>query len=407
MDILALQSEKILVLGRGIVVDRVQSLGISTDFPSEDIKELGNPAIVAVVKDIPEVKVDIECFDTNCELITLLQGGDPHAATPPTEFPISADNFLKVGFLFPVKEVGSTNALKTGAVGNAQITSLGYRYTVDGSATETMSFSSDNKFWSDNSAAYESFTASGSDTFNLDNATYGATILWKTNRRSFCVSVDGVRKTEGSEAQVLAGTADYWIDASGTPHVLTFGTAPDSGSIVEILYPCATTQAFGAGVHEDAAIYPGAIKGKDIPVKINAAGIDRVQAVNFTVDFPSEAIKEMGNTQIVGTINDIPTVSGDFSVLDQDGNTFAKLCGKTSLADAKAVGVEDFIETLPIEVQLLDPSDHATVLKTIYLPKIIITSEGHTSRVGEQLTQTFNFKCAAGETATIYRGERP
>lgn len=405
-EIIALQSEKILVLGNGIVLDRVQSLGITGNLPSEDIKELGNPAIVAVVKDTPEVTLDIEAFDVNCELITLLQGGDPHAATPPTSFPITVDAFKKVGFLFPVKEVGSFSALKTGVVGNAQVSSISYRYAVDGNATESMSFASDNKFWSDNSAAYESFTQGATPVanFNLDNATYGGTILWKTNTRTFVVAVDGVRKLEGTEAQVTAGTADYWIDASGTPHILKFGVVPDSGAVIEAIYPCVTTQVFDETAHETSAIYPGAIKGRDIPVRIATNLVKRVQSVNFTIDIPTESIKEMGNLQVVGTVGDIPTVSGDITVLDRDGDVFAALCNETSLASAKALSIEDFVETLALKVELLDPADHVTVLKTVYLPKITITTEGHTSRVGDRLTQTFGFKNAAGSIPTIYRG---
>lgn len=408
-DIIALQSEKILVLSQGVVVDRVQSLGIAGNLPSEDIKELGNPVIVDVVRDIPEVTVDIEAFDVNCELITLLQGGDPHAATPPTSFPIQVDSFKKVSFLFPVKEVGTTNALKTGIVGNAQINSINYRYSIDGNATESMSFTSDNKFWSDNSAAYESFTQSATPvtTFNLDNATYGLTIEWKTNRRTFVVAVDGVRKTEGTSGQVAAGTADYYINAVGSPHVLTFGTAPDVGNVIDILYPCVTTQAFGSGVHEASAVYPGAIKGKNIPVWISTSKLSRIQSVSFTIDIPSEYIKEMGNIQTVGTVGDTPNVSGEITVLDRDGDIFAKLCNQASLAAAKALSIEDFVETLSLTVKLLDPDDNSTVLKTIYLPQITITSEGHTTRVGDRLTQTFSFKNAGGTVPYLYRGDLP
>jgi len=409
-DIIALQSEKILVVGRGTVVDRVQSLGVNTTLPSEDVKELGNPAIVDTVEDIPETTVDIEAFDTNCELITLLQGGDPHAATPPTQFDITADDFKTVGFLFPVKEVGSTNALKTGVVGNAQVRSINYRYDVDGTATESLSFGSDNLFWSDNSAAFESFTATPSQTdFPLDVATYGLSIEWKTDTFSFCVDVEGVRKTEGTSAEVTAGTADYYIDDVSSPHVLIFGTGLDTGQIVNILYPCVTTQAFGSGVHESSAVYPGAIKGRNIPIRIGTGGdiVRRVQSVNFTIDIPVEVIKEMGNTQVVGSIGDIPTVSGDFTVLDRDGRVFSELCGQTDLPTAKAVSVGDFVKTLSLEVKLLDPDDNSTVLKTIYLPKIVITGLSHTTRVGDQIAQVFNFKNAAGEVPAIYRGEKP
>lgn len=411
-DILALQAQKILVLSQGNVIDRIQSLGSTGELPSEEIKELGNPAIVAVVKDIPEVAVDIEAYDTNCELMTLLQGGDPHAATPPTSFDITADAFRKVNFLYPVKRETTTTVLKTCGIGAAQVTSIGYGYTADGMGTETMSFAADNKFWANNSAAYEGFTQSATPvtTFDLDVATYGGTIEWKTDQYTFIVAVNGIRQTEGTSAQVGTGDADYYIDVGaggGGADVLTFGTAPAIGAYIDIIYPCVTTQVFGSGVHEGSAIYPGAIKGKNIRVEINAGKIFRAQSCNISIDFPATVIKELGSVTSPGTIVDIPSVTGDISVLDRDGDLFAKMCGQASLEAAKGLSIEDFVDTLPVEIKLYDPDDNATVLKTIYLPKISITTEGITGRVGEQLTQTFGFKLAAGEIATVYRGSKP
>jgi len=411
-DILGLQGHKILVLGSGVVVDRIQSLGCNGEIPFEEIKELGNPAIVAVVKDIPNVTIDTEAFDVNCELVTLLQGGDPHAATPPTTFNINTDSFRAINFLFPVKEETTTTVLKTCGIGAARLTSLKYGYSVDGNATEGMSFSADNKFWADNSAAYEGFTQSATPVtiFDLDEATYGGTVEWGTNKRTFSVSVNGVRKKEGTSGQVTAGTADFYISpgtGGGGADQLIFGTAPSVSAYIDVIYPCVTTQVFASGVHEGSTTYPGAIRGKNIRLEINAAQMYRVQSVNINVEFPNTTIKELGNTMAVGTILDIPTVSGDISVLDRDGDFFARLCGETSLVDAKGVSLEDFSDTLPLEIKMYDPDDNSTILKTVYLPKISITSEGHSSRVGEQLTQTFNFQLAAGEVAKIYRGPRP
>jgi len=411
-DILALQSEKILVLSQGIVCDRMQSLGCNGDIPFEEIKELGNPAIVAVVKDIPNVTIDTEAFDVNCELISLLQGEDPHAATPVTQFDILASNFRKVNFLFPVKEETSTTVLKTCGVGAAQVTSINYKYAVDGNATESMSFSADNKFWADNSAAYEGFIQSATpvDTFDLDEATYGGTIEWATNKRTFSVSVSGVRKKEGTEVQVLAGTADFWISpgtGAGGADQLIFGANPAVSAYIDIIYPCVTTLVFGSGAHEGGSVYPGAIRGKNIRLEISAAQMYRVQGVNVSIEFPNEQIKELGNTMSPGTIIDIPNVTGDISVLDREGDFFAKLCNVADLATAKGLSIEDFSDTIPLEIKVMDPDDDVTVLKTIYLPKISITSEGHSSKVGDKLTQTFNFKLTAGEVAQIFRGERP
>lgn len=405
MSIIRLKSDRILMACSGNIIDRVQSLGNSTDFPSEDIKELGNPLVVSVIKDVPSITVDAEAFDANCELITVLQGGNPKAATPPTVFDITAEAFKKVHFIFPVKQVVGTNALKTGVISASQVTGLNYRYAVDGTATESLSFLANNKHWVYQSAAYEGFVGNGTTkVFNLATATYGGARNFGTNKNIICVMVDGLVNYEGSEAEVIAGTKDFFYTA--LTDSITFGTAPANNAKIDVTYPCLTVLSYPQSVHEGEDIYPGGIKGKNIPVLINAGKIDRVQSVNITVSFPTIDILEMGNVNKVATEVDIPEVTGDISVLDRDGDIFAKMCNKAGLnATYPVLGVSD-LGSVELEIKLLDPSDNSTILKTIYLPAVEIVGEGHTSRVGENLTQTFNFKLTANTKATIYRGAR-
>jgi len=391
----------------GTIIDRLQSLGSTTDFPSEDIKELGNVSVVSVVKDVPDVTIDTEAFDVNCELLTLLHGGDPHAATPPTSFEMTAENIKKVNFIFPIREETGDLALKTGVIYAAQLTALNYRYSVDGNATESMTFMSDNKHWVYQSAAYEQFIGDGTTvTFELDTATYGGARNYGTNKNIIGCVVDGVIKYEGSQAERIAGTKDFDYVA-GTDDIV-FGTAPASGAVIDVIYPCLTQQTFASTVHEGETVYPGAIKGKNIPVVITAGKLDRVQSINISISYPSTNILEMGNANKVAVVIDTPEITGDISVLDRDGDAFAKFCAGTALdASTPVFGLDDFDTAISLEVKLLDPDDNSTVLKTLYIPSIEIVGESHTSKVGDNLTQTFNFKITANSNMTIYRGSKP
>jgi len=407
MSIIRLKSDRILMAAGGTIIDRLQSLGSTTDFPSEDIKELGNVAVVSVVKDVPDVTIDTEAFDTNCELLTLVHGGDPHAATPPTSFVMTAENIKKVNFIFPVREEIGDLALKTGVIYAAQLTALNYRYSVDGNATESMTFMSDNKHWVYQSAAYEQFVGDNSTvTFELDTATYGGARNYGTDKNIIGLVIDGVKMYEGSEAERIAGTKDFNYVAATDD--IVFGTVPALNAVIEVIYPCLTQQTFASTVHEGETVYPSGIKGKNIPVVINAGKLDRVQSINVSISYPNINILEMGNENKVAVVIDTPEITGDISILDRDGDAFAKFCAGAALDASNPVyGLEDFDTAIPIEIKILDPDDNTTVLKTLYIPNVEIVGEGHTSRVGDNLTQTFNFKITANTNMTIYRGSKP
>ena len=102
----------------------------------------------------------------------------------------------------------------------------------------------------------------------------------------------------------------------------------------------------------------------------------------------------MGNTSVVGYITEPPDVTGDITVLDTDNEIVALLTTGT-IADADGYGefgVNEYEErTLALEVQLKDPTDNATIKKTVKIPYMRITSDGTSSNVGGQLTQTFSF----------------
>jgi len=154
---------------------------------------------------------------------------------------------------------------------------------------------------------------------------------------------------------------------------------------------------------------PAAIRGKNIPVTIGVEHMYRVQSVTIRGTFPNTKVMEMGNTSIVGYVVDPPDVSGDITVLDTDNEIVALLTTGT-ITDADGYGeygVDEYEErTLALTVQLRDPADNTTAKKTIKIPYMRITSDGITSNVGGQLTQTFSFMSNDAQ-CIVYSGGVP
>jgi len=157
---------------------------------------------------------------------------------------------------------------------------------------------------------------------------------------------------------------------------------------------------------------PAAIRGKNIPVTIGVAGesaerMYRVQSVTIRGTFPNTKVVEMGNTSVVGYIVDPPDISGDITVLDTDNEMVALLTTGSKSVGVGEYGVDEYEDrTLELVVQLQKPSDTAVIQKTIKIPYMRITSDGTTSNVGGQLTQTFSFMSNDAQ-CIVYSGAIP
>ena len=113
----------------------------------------------------------------------------------------------------------------------------------------------------------------------------------------------------------------------------------------------------------------------------------------------------MGSEEVVGYITSPVSVEGDVSVLDTDTELIALFAtGNPSPSDTEFRVCEFTQSGIPLEIILYDPDTDCnaaagtgTVLKTLYIPAITITSEGNSTSVGGNATQTFGFRSTTGE----------
>jgi len=183
------------VWAEGEVLYRVQSLGTTTTFTSEDIFELGHLDIIDVVDDVPAVAVTLNtndfgdvatlailaqvpavkrAMDATADSSTgnLVSGADYLHGVSLADFAVTCGNLTGITMWAPVQaecDLGTlaNNIDQTLFLDEVYINSLEFSYTTGANATENYGAETDNKMWLLNDGAfvsYESATMLGAET---------------------------------------------------------------------------------------------------------------------------------------------------------------------------------------------------------------------------------------------------
>jgi hypothetical protein len=373
-----------------LLVPRVQRLTANADIPSTSVDELGNSQHVGTSRDMPNVTLTFQAMDVGHKIVSILTGtsmsGYPSAGINITAL---AKTFDAVGL---IKDETVADYIKTMHLRKLTLQTIALNYTVDGDSTEEYTAIGSAKRWFTNDVVVEKF-ASGSTVFTL--------------------AYTPVALKDGSKAISVIRDTNYDTEVSGVPAAgeyrivtttLTLGTAITSQVIV-------VYQANPGGNNwtdvSDLTL-PSSIKGKDVPLLIQANSMDRVQSLTINAAFNPTAVREMGNRNIVGYTYPVPDVTGTITVLDTD-TQLIRLFTSGGLADTEFQSGFCAATGISLIVKLLDPASCTppySVLKTVYLDKITITSDGFTSNVNDNASQTFDWRSETGNLV-VYSGAMP
>jgi hypothetical protein len=332
-------------------------------------------------------------MDVSAKLFAALIGEDY------TSFTNSDINALgDIDIIGEIKSATLEDMAKTVHVRRARISSFTFTYSVDGEATEEYTAEGNDKRWFKYDVIVDSADASGTGPYALSQTP----IALKNGDDLISVIVDGVYFS-----QVASGpsTGEYTYAAGN----VTLGEA--ASSRVVIVY-----HANPAGTNwsdiDDATI-PAAIRGKNIPVYLKANSIPRVQSVTIRGTLPVTRVEEMGTLEVAGYVTQVPSVEVDITVLDTDTELIALFTtGELNPADVEFRACEFTASGISLEVILYDPAESCnvpiasgTVMKTVYIPELTVTSEGHSTNVGGNATQTFTCRSEDAQ-CIVYKGAR-
>lgn len=320
------------VWANGEVLYRVQTLGSTTTFTSEDIFELGHQDIIDVVDDVPAVAVtlntnefgDVKTFAILSQvrpdrriMETTASGSNANLVVVsgtnlvPTstylhgaslaDFAIVCGNLPGVTIWAPVQDECSLGTLdnnidQTLFMDEVFINSFELSYTTGANATENYGGETDNKMWLLNAGRfvnYDSYTLTGTDISNgyvdLTLGAGGTIPTLSTNKLGFLRKDDDgnpaatwfdATANEMKNVKIAAGAssvADQFTYQAAAPHRLHLpptvdGVAPAAGDILQVVY-CA--DQYGTGT---ANAYFTALDNVDRPDMIGAVRQGQVEA---------------------------------------------------------------------------------------------------------------------------------
>jgi hypothetical protein len=356
---------------------RIQRFDMPVNLPTTDIDELGNRLHAGTVTDLPEVTITFQAMDVSAKLFAALVGQDYTTFTN-----ADINNLGDLDVIGYIKSATLEDISKSVHVRKSRISSFTWSYSVDGEATEEYTAEGNDKRWFKYDVQAEGFAASGTGPYTLTETP----IALKNGDNLISVIVDGIYFTEVASAP---STNQYSLSGLN----VTLGTAATSR--VVIVY-----HANPAGTNwsdiSDSTI-PAAIRGKNIPIKLKANSIPRVQSVTVRGTLPVTRVEEMGSLEAAGYVTQVPSVEVDITVLDTDTQLIALFTtGALNPADVEFRACEFTASGITLEVTLYDPAESCnvpiasgTVMKTIYIPQLTVTSEGHSTNVGGNATQTF------------------
>jgi hypothetical protein len=390
---LAIPSEelKLTIVGAydELDVTRVQRLTINKDVPSTDVYEIGNNQLVGVTTDAANVTLTFSVFDVSIKTFAVLTGNDP------LNYPgVGADiaDLGEVDAILYVKSATIADFAKSAHAQRLQVRDFTFNYAVDTESSEDYTLIGSSSRWFKNDVQVDRFTT-GTDSFNLNetpiqliNGNYGLSVI-----------LDGEYLEEVSIAPVAG---EYRI--VGTT-LTTFDTRTQQVLAVYHANPAGDHWSYVSDT-----LSPAATKGRDVTIVILAENIPRVQSVTINGTLNTQPVSEMGNPNIVGYQSQTPAVDGTLTVFDTDTELLDLLLNGSISSGATEFefGVECVASGVDLQIQIYDPCDDESILKTVYIPELVLTGDSYTSTVNQNAQQTFNWKSSTAQVI-VYSGAKP
>ncbi len=344
------------VWANGEILYRVQSLGTTTTFTSEDIFELGNLDIVDVVDDVPAVAVTLNTNDfgdvktlailaqlapakldmdttASGSVANLISGGTYLHGVSLADFAVTCGNLPGITIWAPVQaecDLGTLadNIDQTLFLDEVYVNSLEFGYTTGANATENYGAETDNKMWLLNDGRFVNFESwtltSGTQPYvdmdlgstdDVTTLTVGNGFLRKDAGGTAAVTYFDISASDATNYAIVAGTSadttNFIYHDHGAGHRIYFPTGGTptlaTGDRLEAIYSAdayapAVNSYFDLLTDVDRPNELGALRQGQVELYIvdpdAGASYDnawRLTACTITADLTREALAELGH----------------------------------------------------------------------------------------------------------------
>lgn len=408
---MSVHAGSILHVGGNNVIDRIQSAGLGdVRLPMETIREVGNREVVDKVPGDPDFSFTVESLNTTTEMMAWLtgkwgaSGATASAAAPGAADPVGtsydwldAQKALNITSPWKDPSTGSAGTVEAGhLIPGYYPTRITYRFGVTDNATQSVEMAGGSYFYAKYAPVEQRATGNGS----LDNWTTGDnTVHYRrggssgsTFRDVFGVLIDGVLQSEDIDYTVTGG--------NGSPATITFNTPPVSGADVRFCYFTNAAQSYPQTVHASVLTVPGAVRGRNIHVFVDAGSgfqkIGGVQTAELEGTVDGEVERELGTEEVIGRVINGTDCNGTLTTRSRDADAFFDVLSLvTGVAVSEVFGWfnENSVE---LRIVIENPKSPGTALKTLRVEDAKFQPPGTPARVNAATDFSLQFESVSG-----------
>lgn len=380
------------LFANGKQLNRVTAFGATGTLSKEEVFELGNPDIIEIVEDSPEVSMTIDANEYgSLDNIKHLAGLD--------EIPAEGIKFSEVfeNANVPiwnyVKENADTETIYTQLMTGAVLTNYSANFSTDGNSTESFSLNADNKYWlrGDGVHIKKVYAELDGEEWIVWNAPVGYSA-----KKIMSVVLNG--RVLSSSEYTIAGETEFGVsvnipntDSEDSVYFVVAGKgANDSDNFSEVKPNQDTfTNTIKRRGHIEVYLY-----NEEEEIKVTPAQSVSIDASLNREDIPALGFKRFYDRPLALPID----VTASIDVIFTDLNLFAELVGADSGEDV--LSLDGFRNDLGLRVKIYDRTDvdpestgnERKPVKILEIPQIIPSDEAWNISLDGQATQTFSFR---------------
>jgi hypothetical protein len=413
---MSVRAGEILHVAGNNVIDRIQSAGLgNVQVPIERILEVGNRETVDKIPGEPDFTFSMESLDVSVELLAFLSGqvsGSGSASVAESLADGTSFDWLDVAgravnITSPWKDpaTGSAGVVEAGhLIPGYYVTRLAYRYGVTDNASQSVDLSGGAFFYGEFAPTEAFFTGDGAtDAFVTPNNAVGyrkGGADGSTFKSVFGVIVDGTLQTEDVDYVVTPGTV------GAGARTITFTVAPATGADVRVCYFTNAAKAFPQSVHASTLVKPGAVRGRNIRIVVEGDRIGGVQSFELDATCTGTLEREMGTEDVVGYSLTETNASGTITIRAKDKDAFFDFLSRvTGVARSEVFGWFNQ-NSVELEVQIENPKNPGTLLKTLYVSDAQFQPPGTPARVNQPTDFAITWESKRGSFQE-FKGAKP
>ncbi len=212
-----------------------------------------------------------------------------------------------------------------------------------------------------------------------------------------------VRGVDYTETTAAVGAA------SGAASVV-FAVPPPNAAQVRYVYFTETAKAYPQAVNADATIKPGAVRGRNIVVRLDPDNADirlpGIQTFELEATVEGEVERELGNAEPTGRSVNGTDVTGNLSIRPKDKDAFFRMMNLiTGRLEAEVFDYFN-LESVPVQIDIQNPKNPGAILKSIYIADGQFQPPGTPARVNAPTDFAVTFNSVNG-TFSEFKGGRP